>query len=208
MPQTSPAGGLSLIIHILINVLVFTYGKIVKFLRLPKKNVVSKLFSTLVNKKGDNLVRRLLSYSLAFLVLVIMGGNFVLITVRLFKLEDTRLTSKIESIIAEKYATQINYSTTNEIPVSEINYTPIDYSNAQSRIEISALENMAQKRVISLVDFMESLGIVNTSFEARAELAVQSGVISDVSEYNGSLSQNREIIKKIQEELNSHIKPE
>jgi len=52
---------------------------------------------------------------------------------------------------------------------------------------------------------MESLGIVNTSFEARAELAVQSGVISDISEYTGSLSQNREIIKKLQEELQVYV---
>lgn len=206
MPQISPAGGLSLIIHILINILVFTYNKVVKFFKIPKKNFISKVFSTLVNKKGDNMARRVLSYSLALLVLVMMGGNFLLITVRLFKLEDTRITSKIESMISEKYSSQINYSNINEIPTSETNYTLLDYSSAQSKIQIPDAKNLSNKKVISLVDFMSSLGIVNTSFEARARLAVQSGVISNVSEYNGSLSQNREIIKKIQEELNSRIK--
>ncbi len=209
MPQATPTGGLSLIIHILINIIIFLYKKLLRFFNLPKKNPVSKLFANLINKKGDTFARRLLSYTLVCFVLVIMGGNFILITTRLFKLEDLRLTTKIENIINEKYATNNSSRIVESIEYSpNINFTPIVNTVDQSIQPDIVVKNVPEIQVISLVDFMKSLGIVNTSYQARAELAVTSGIINDTAEYNGSLRQNREIIKKLQEQHNSQIKPE
>jgi hypothetical protein len=205
MPQSTPAGGLSLIIHILINIVIFAYNKAVKLLKLPKKNFVSKSFSTLTNKKGDTIARRFLSYLLVCLVFLIMGGNFLLITVRLFKLEDVRITTKIEDIIARKYPSAVNTSISSEQSLQSLNYSPLEYAETEVQMQTPLIQKAAEGQYATLVDFMESLGIVNTSFEARAELAVQSGVISDISEYTGSLSQNREIIKKLQEELQVYV---
>lgn len=209
MPQATPTGGLSLIIHIIVNIIIFAYKKILQFFKLPKKNLVSKLFSNLINKKGDTFARRLLSYTLVCFVLVVMGGNFILITARLYKLEDVRLTTKIENIINEKYASNNSNKKIESIEYSPlINYSAVADTVYQSTLMSSEAANFKEERVISLVDFMKSLGIVNTSYQARAELAVKSGVINDATEYSGSLRQNREIIKKLQEQLNSQIKPE
>lgn len=203
----SPAGGLSLIIHILINVFVFIYRKFVKLFKLSDTNLVGNSFAKLTNKEGDTAVRKILAYCFIAFTLLAMGTNFVFITLRLVELGQTKVaqvqgnlnlhnpfTNESETVNA------IVATSTTETATSTATTSPSRFKN----IEIAS-SNLANIDSISLVDFMRNVGIVDTSFESRSELAVELGVIKNASDYSGTDSQNSQIKNKLKEELNKHL---
>lgn len=188
MPQSAPSGGLSLIIHILVNVIVFAYNKLLKITGLSNKNLISNSFEKLTNKEGDTPARHLLSYLLVTSILIVMSSNFILLTVKLYKLKDVRISSKIEEVITSKYAGAFSDDENDTANNEVIGFSTLSLESA----EIDPLN--------SLIDFMQNLGMVNTSFESRADLAKELGVVNAVGEYTSSSDQNREMVRKLQEE--------
>ena len=77
------------------------------------------------------------------------------------------------------------------------------YINAENQSIIS--ENLESNEKISLVDFMDNIGIVDTSFEARASLAKELGTVQNKEEYVGSERQDGLIIKRIRDELSAYM---
>jgi hypothetical protein len=196
MPQTSPAGGLSLIIHIFINIIVFTYRNTIKTFGVSEDNRVSSSFEKLTNKDGDTLPRKILSYSLVLFILLAMSGNFVLVIMGLANRMEGPFNPKVEAkIITEEVLMESEW-----IDVSAIQtdfFAPL-ISIAPSENETFEQDTLS---TISLVDFLKKLGIVDASFTTRAELAKELGVVSQLEEYTGSQRQNRQIIIRINKEL-------
>jgi hypothetical protein len=179
MPQTNPVGGLSLILHIVINIVIYSYKKIVKMFNLSNKNIVSRYFSFLVNKKGDTKIRRVLSYSIVALVSTTMSANLVFVTARLTNTDISYHAKKVEQSIQQ-------YVSNSNIEINENNETIQD----TDAIEINE---------ISLVDFMRNSGIVDTSFDSRARLALKLGITNELESYKGTPKQNKSIMLKMNE---------
>lgn len=205
MPQVSPAGGLSLIIHILINVVIFAYRNIINFLGIPNTNFLTNNFNKLTNKEGDKLPRKIMSYLIVILIFLAMSGNFILIVYGLIQKNDF---VGIDTFRSSKTMTQENSSEAQNI---ESIYYSINLPKPLASLNIltisSAPYNMnksTQPTNISLVDFLKSLGIVDTSFNARAELAKELGIVKNIDEYTGSPKQNRLIINKVNKALVSN----
>lgn len=206
MPQTSPAGGLSLILHIIINLIVYVYKKIVKFFHISNDNIVSNSFSKLTNKEGDTAFRKLLAYSFIGFTLLAMGTNFVFITIRVVEIGKEKANAVknmgINTFTPNPVEAVTQTSTTTENPTekSDSTTTPSKFKNIEK-----ALISLEKNEDINLVDFMRNIGIVDTSFESRAELALELGVVKNSSDYSGSAGQNEQIINKLKEELNKHL---
>ncbi len=212
MPQTSPIGGLSIIIHIIINVIVFTYNKAVKAAGLSKNNSLSKFFNRLNSAEGETTARKVLAYSLILFIFLAMSSNFILITFGISNLDQEKtLTSSQEvddsqiileqRIIEQKIIEQINLINTASISILEL---------LNLNQEILSDQNILTQKIekadgMQLIDFLESLGIVDSSFKNRAFIAKQLGVISNEEEYNGSPKQNRNIVEKLKQELITHL---
>jgi hypothetical protein len=142
-------------------------------------NTVSKYFSFLVNKKGDTKIRKILSYLIIVLVSTTMSANLVFITA---KLTDTDITFPIKKV--EQPIQQVINS--NEAENFIIN-------TQTAEIKPSEIDN------VKLVDFMKNSGIVDTSFDSRARLALKFGIVDKLEDYKGTLSQNMSIIKTMNE---------
>lgn len=208
MPNISPIGGLSFFVHITINVVILLYKMIVKLFKLSDENILSNIFSILRRKESDNAFRKLTAYTLVIAMFIGMGTNFVLITKNLYnKGTNKDIISENLNVISNKLFNEQNENSVNiitEIATStetEIATTsPFKFKN----IEIT-YNYLPISESVTLVDFMRNVGILDTSFQSRAELALELGVIGDASEYSGSTTQNREIINKLKEELNKSI---
>lgn len=193
MPQATPVGGLSLVVHIIINIIVYLYKKIVKLFRLPSQNFISKMFEKLVNEDGDTVFRALLSYFLIAFTFVAVISNFVFITYRLIE-------TASEKFYVAKNDDMLNYSVANaeaDHIIEVASFTPILVPKyfKYDDVEVKP-ENLPKKLDLNLVDFMRIVGILDTSFQNRSKLALELGVINEVSEYRGSSVQNNEIIEK------------
>ncbi len=195
MPQASPIGGLSLIIHILINVALFLYRKLITAFNIPEKNAVSNYFEKLKSKDGETSGRKALSYTLVFFIFLVMVSNFAFVTIKLFNLDHngraiTQITNNFRIIMAP-----------NAKKIEDIKNGT--FINAENQSIIS--ENLESNEKISLVDFMDNIGIVDTSFEARASLAKELGTVQNKEEYVGSERQDGLIIKRIRDELSAYM---
>ncbi len=211
MPNLSPLGGFSLLVHVSINVVVFCYRKIVYIFNISKTNVVSRSASRLYNKEGDTTLRHVFSYILVSCVVFVICGNAVLISVLLLNFYPNFLHTESSKVIILQgtlsfpdTSLETIPSHTTESPIE----TPVKNSMATSIRNLSYLGDATVKRVtsasfISLVDFLNVLGSVSSSFETRAELAQELNIVAVRESYTGSASQNKTLLSDLKEHLNT-----
>jgi len=202
MPQATPIGGLSLFIHIIINVTLFIYRKFIKFFGVSNDNVFSNSFTKLVSKGGESTGRKFISYSMIMFVFVFMTVNSILVVYTFYKISLTNSISNKTQVLSNVQ----NFTPLEAVSVvsGTVNATSsiLIFKVPSSKIITRKLESGSNS---SLVDFMHNLGIVDISFEARAKLAKELGVTQNIDEYGGLPKQNSEIIYKLKDELNTYI---
>lgn len=157
----------------------------------------------MTDKEGESYIRTVLSHLTVMLIFCIMTLNLMLIFITLYKLPNPY--TLIQQKVAEHKTVEI-YSA----PVIE-STNPIETNNSYNFVEeniknISLVEeSLMISNDISLVDFMKSIGIEDTSFDNRAKIAEGLDVVDDKNLYQGSPKQNRDIVNKIKDEIISYL---
>ncbi len=205
MQQISPIGGLSLIIHLTINLIIFIYLGILRILKIPGANFISNYFKKLTNKEGDTFTRKALSYSLILVMFILISSNFIFITTNSIGFNPTRIA------LGEKldFISKKNIETVSQTPSIEEQVISVNNTNNETPYIIKVTETTSKKleevSSVTLVDFMRELGIVDTSFKNRARIALDLGIVDSLENYTGSIKQNREVIFRLKDEVSAHI---
>ncbi|MFZ2523620.1 MAG: hypothetical protein WAW92_04515 [Minisyncoccia bacterium] len=197
MPQVNPIGGLSLIIHILINIVCFFYEKTLSVFGLSSNNPLSRFFGWLNGEKGETTARKYLSYVTLFSIITFITLNVAFVSTKQYSLrinESTELFSNVKNYILGTYVekkTEINEGNT----AVEIQYGNTDLGH------IIKTDSVATRIINAsdtyLVDFMIEVGITDISFENRARIAKDLNVVNSYDEYIGTSKQNKEMIAKL-----------
>ena len=194
MPQLIPFGGLSLLVHISVNVLVYIYRKILGALHLSESNWLSRSIDNLKSKDGDNWARQFLSYSIASVIFIAVISNAVAISIIIINIKKTNSVSHISQKIDG-----VAMAAQNSTPTESANV--LEYTESAPTVENLIIRKSVTGEFVSVVDFINSLGIVNSSFDNRAELAKQLGVVRDYEGYTGTVEQNQKLIKELEQSL-------
>ena len=217
MPNISPVGGLSLIVHIMVNVIVFSYRKIAYAFNLAEKNIISRTAEKLYSKEGDTPARQVLAYTLVLLVMVTIGGNAFFVTTRTFSSSPIFQTEPVSAspypmsvqeevlpLPSETTSETENANTVSGLLIAEnsVPQTPVNIFYVK---ENSRLFNLTQGNYTSIVDFLALSGIASSSFDNRAELAKELGVVTDKGDYGGTVEQNIGIIRQLQYTLKNYL---
>jgi hypothetical protein len=197
MPQTNPAGGLSLIIHIFINIVCYLYTKTLSVFGISNSNLVSKSFEWLNGETGETLTRKFLSYFILVTILGFFILNIAFISTRQYSLridDSNRIIGYIKNHL-------LGLTIDNKKPVVNENTateTKFENTNLGQMINVNSIETKINSTTDTyLVDFMIDLGIVDISFENRARIAKDLGVVNNLEEYIGTPKQNKEIIARL-----------
>ncbi|GEM_PF-4504741 len=171
MPNLSPIGGFSLLIHLAINIISFCYRKIVSGsgLIFPER---------FINKEGDTAARRAVAYVLISCIMIaVASGTAFVVT---FGLSPHNI---------------LNVSATLAKAPSLPTPTPL------TQIEPASNEAAVWGSSNSLVDTLKLLGISDTSIDARAEIARSLGIVAEPQSYKGLSEQNVKLLSVIKEKF-------
>jgi hypothetical protein len=194
MPSLTPISGLSLITHIVINIVAFIWRNIKKFLNkidIHPKAEKSNFF--LISKEGDIWVRKFLAYIVIISVFVTVGSAGFTV-VRLFlTIDDSSYTHNISLVSLKKDENKsgvVDNKLTYDYNVKPITKTEVEGVYAYKDLNIN-------DNNISLSDKLKTFGVENPTFQFKSELAAKLDVVNDKSLYNGSEKQNLLIAKRI-----------
>ncbi len=197
MPQANPVGGLSLIVHILINIVCFLYIKILSIFRLSSNNPLSRFFEWLNSEKGETHARKYLSYVVLFSMIAFITLNIVLVSTTQYSLgrnDSIELFQYAKNSLSNIYQKRTPVETQNTT-VMQTTYGNVDLGLVIDTSSVSS--KIMSSTDTYLVEFMNDLGIADTSFENRARIAKDLNVVNNTEEYIGTLTQNKEIIARL-----------
>jgi hypothetical protein len=183
MPFQVPISGLSLILHLVINLASFVFRKTKKILNRFDIKIHGGYLSPLANNPKYSSVRSSFAY---FVVL------FMLFGITNIGLYISASAGFLPYLFAREGAIAKNVSETSNLATGLFEI-------------ISSGENTEEILVgnLSVVDSLLVFGVSNPTLDFRAKLAEKIEVVEDESEYQGTEKQNLNILRKLRKDQGS-----